>query len=344
MTGTKKFDARQLDHGTLEAMRFRAIEASRAGMKPQALAVAYGVSTRTIFKWLSDFYKGGEQALRAKSIPGRPPKLDGAQMRWLAQAVTDGTPQQHGFASGLWTLSLMRELILRQFGHKLALASVGRIMRLMGITVQKPLYRAWQQDAHKVKQWESEEFPAIKREARQTGATVYFADESGIRSDYHVGTTWAPVGQTPVVEATGRRFSLNMLSAVSAQGNFRFMLHDGTVTAPVFKTFLERLMVGADKPVFVVVDGHPVHKSALVRQYVESQQGRLQLFFLPPYSPQLNPDEQVWAHVKRAVGQQLVETKEDMKRCALGALRRIQKLPKLVQSFFHQSECLYAAM
>ena len=315
----------------------------QTSMSQSELKSLYAKGQKDIYNF-GHLIAGGEQALRAKSIPGRPPKLDGAQMRWLAQAVTDGTPQQHGFASGLWTLSLMRELIQRQFGHKLALASVGRIMRLMGITVQKPLYRAWQQDAHKVKQWESEEFPAIKREARQTGATVYFADESGIRSDYHVGTTWAPVGQTPVVEATGRRFSLNMLSAVSAQGNFRFMLHDGTVTAPVFKTFLERLMVGADKPVFVVVDGHPVHKSALVRQYVESQQGRLQLFFLPPYSPQLNPDEQVWAHVKRAVGQQLVETKEDMKRCALGALRRIQKLPKLVQSFFHQSECLYAAM
>lgn len=228
----------------------------------------------------------------------------------------------------------MRELIRRQFGHQLALASVSCFMRLIGITVQKPLYRAWQQDPERVRQWETVEFPAIKQQAREAGATVYFADESGIRSDYHVGTTWAPAGQTPVVEATGRRFSLNMISAVRARGDFLFMLQGGTITAPVFKTFLERLMVGADKPVFVVVDGHPVHKSALVRQNVESQGGRLELFFLPPYSPQLNPDEQVWAHVKRAVSQQLVESQEDMKRLTLGTLRRIQKLPKLVWSFF----------
>ena len=147
-----------------------------------------------------------------------------------------------------------------------------------------------------------------------------------------------------MVTATGRRFSHNMLLAVSPKGEFRFMLHDGTVTAPVFKTFLQRLMVGAALPVFVVVYGHPVHKSALVRQYIESQGGQLQLFILPPYSPQLNPDEQVWAHVKRRVSSQFVESKDEMKRLALGALRRIQKLPNLVRSFFRHNECLCARM
>ena len=183
-----------------------------------------------------------------------------------------------------------------------------------------------------------------ERDLNSYGATVFFADEAGIRSVYHTGTTWAPAGQTPVVTATGRRFSLNMLSAVSPKGEFRFMLHDGTVTAPVFKTFLQRLMVSATNPVFVVVDGHPVHKSALVRQYIESQAGMLQLFFLPPYSHQLNPDEQVWAHVNRRVSIQFVECKDEMKRLALGALRRMQKLPNLVRSFLGHNEYLYARM
>jgi transposase len=344
MTTDKKTDARKLDHATLEAMRMRAVEAAKAGMKVTDLARAYGVHRRTVFRWLADFYKGGEQALKAKPIPGRPPKLNEPQMQWLAQAVTDQTPLQHGFAVGLWTLSILREMIQRQFDHVMSLSSVSRVMSLLGITVQKPLYRAWQQDPERVRQWQTEEFPAIRQQARQQGATVFFADEAGIRSDYHTGTTWAPVGRTPVVPATGRRFSLNMLSAVSPKGEFRFMLHDGTVTAAVFKTFLQRLMVGATNPVFVVVDGHPAHKSALVRQYIASQTGRLQLFFLPPYSPQLNPDEQVWAHVKRRVSSQLVESKDEMKQLALGALRRIQKLPALVKSFFGHNDCLYARM
>jgi transposase len=193
-----------------------------------------------------------------------------------------------------------------------------------------------------VRQWEAETYPAIRADARAAGATIYFADESGIRSDYHTGTTWAPRGQTPVVEVTGRRFSLNMISAVSPQGEFRFMLHDGAVTATVFREFLKRLMIGADKPVFVIVDGHPIHKAKLVRAYVESLKGQLKLFYLPPYSPQLNPDEQVWAHVKRQVSTRLVQDKDEMKRLALGALRWIQRLPSLVKSFFLQPECQYA--
>jgi len=216
-------------------------------------------------------------------------------------------------------------------------------MKLLGFSVQKPLYQAWQQDPTLVHEWETRIYPTIKAQARAAGATIYFADEAGIRSDYHTGTTWAPVGETQVVAVTGRRFSFNMISAVSPRGDFRFMIHEGSVTAPTFKEFLTRLMIGASKPIFVIVDGHPIHKSKLVKDYVESLGGMLKLFYLPPYSPQLNPDEQVWAHVKRQVSRQLVQNLDDMKKLALGALRRIQKLPALVKSFFRQPECEYAA-
>lgn len=325
-------------------MRQQAVKAVHEGQHPANVAAAFGVATRTVYDWLAKFADGGQTALLAKPIPGRPSKVSADEMRWLAAAVKDHTPLQFQLESGLWTLSLMRELIHRQFGKSLALASVSRIMKLLGFTVQKPLYQAWQQDAALVRQWDTETFPAIQAEAAAVGATIYFADESGIRSDYHTGTTWAPCGETPVVEVTGRRFSLNMISAVSPRGDFRFMTHAGSVTGGVFKTFLQRLMVGATRPVFVIVDGHPIHKSKLVKDYVASLEGRLKLFYLPPYSPHLNPDEQVWAHVKREVSKRFVQSKDHMKRLALGALRRIQKLPNLVKSFFQQPECQYAAL
>lgn len=170
---------------------------------------------------------------------------------------------------------------------------------------------------------------------------IYFGDESGIRSGYHTGTTWAPQGQTPVVQATGRRFSRNMISAVSTQGEFRFILHEGSVDAKVFIEFLKRWMVNADKPVFLIVDGHPIHKAKIVKNYVEGLGGKLKLFYLPPYSPHVNPDETVWAQVKRKISRHLVESAEEMKRLALGALRSIQKLPELVKSFFMHLECRY---
>lgn len=340
----RESDGRKINHHSLQVMRQQAVKAVKSGQAVESVAEAFGVSKRSVFGWLAKFAVGGQNALLAKPVPGRPPKISAEEMRWIAQTVKDNTPQQLKFEFGLWTLSLIGELIKRQFGKSLALASVSRVMKLLGFTVQKPLYQAWQQDLVLVRQWEAETFPAIKAEAKAVGATIYFADESGIRSDYHTGTTWAPCGETPVVSVTGRRFSFNMISAVSPRGDFRFMIHEGSVTAPVFKTFLQRLMVGTTKPVFVVVDGHPTHKSVLVRKYVESQEGKLKLFFLPPYSPQLNPDEQVWAHVKRQVAKRFVQDKDEMKRLAIGALRRIQKLPELVKSFFRQPECQYAQM
>ncbi len=233
-------------------------------------------------------------------------------------------------------------MIKREFGKSLSLASVSRVMKLLGYSAQKPLYQAWQQDAELVRQWGAETYPAIKAQACAEGAMIYFADETGIRSDYHTGTTWTPVGQTPVVSVTGRRFSFNMISAVSPRGDFRFMIHEETATAKTFKEFLTRLMIGATQPVFVIVDGHPIHKSKLVRDYVATLEGRLKLFYLPPYSPHLNPDEQVWAHAKRQVSRKLVQNSDDIKKLALGALRRIQKLPELVKSFFRQPEYQYA--
>jgi transposase len=325
-------------------MRQQAIKAVQSGQSVPTVAQVLGVSTRAVYDWLAKFAAGGQQALLAKPISGRPPKVTAEEMRWLAETIKDNTPQQLKFEFGLWTLSLIGLLIKRQFGKSLSLASVSRVMKLLGFTVQKPLYQAWQQDGVLVQKWQDEIYPEIKKEAKAVGATLYFADESGMRSDYHTGTTWAPCGETPVVSVTGSRFSFNMISAVSPRGEFRFMLHEGSVTATVFREFLSRLMIGATKPVFVVVDGHPIHKAKLVQEYVASLDGQLKLFFLPPYSPQLNPDEQVWAHVKRQVAKRFVQNKEEMKRLAIGALRRIQKLPELVKSFFRQPECQYAQM
>ena len=337
-------DGRKHGRGALPAMRQQAVKAIREGQDVASVAAAYGVNVRSVFRWLADFANGGQNALLSKPIPGRPPKVSEEEMRWLAKAVKDNTPLQYKFVFGLWTLTLVGALIEREFGKKLSLASVSRIMKILGFSAQKPLYQAWQQDATLVRAWEAEIYPAIRAEAKAVGATIYFADESGIRSDYHTGTTWAPVGETPVVEVTGRRFSLNMISAVSPRGEFRFMVHDGSVNAEVFREFLKRLMIGAKQPVFLIVDGHPIHKAKLIKDFVAAQDGKLKLFTLPPYSPQLNPDEQVGAHVKRQVSLHLVQSMDEMKRLALGALRRIQKLPELVKSFFHHPECRHASI
>ena len=194
----------------------------------------------------------------------------------------------------------MRTLIRREFTVSLSAVSVGRLLRTLGLSPQRPLWRAWQADPEAVQRWRDEEFPAIRKQAKAEGATIYFADEAGIRSDYHAGTTWAPVGQTPIVKATGARHSLNMISAVTAQGLLRFSTYTGSFTGARFIEFCRKLMADTDGPVYLVVDGHPTHRSKLVKQFVASTKGRLRLFVLPAYSPQLNPDEWVWKNVNCA--------------------------------------------
>jgi transposase len=340
----RETDGREFDRHTLQTIRQQAIKAVNNGLTVNAVAQAFGVNIRTVFRWLSDYACGGQNALLGKTPPGAKPKLDPDQMNWLANTIRDKNPQQLRFVFALWTLPIIGELIHRQFGLRLSKPTISRVMKLLGFTPQRPLYRAWQQDTVWVEKWRAEEFPRLQAEAKQAGALVYFADEAGIRSDYHAGTTWAPCGETPVVQATGRRFGLNMISAVSGRGDFRFMVHEGSVTAKVFLEFVKRLAAGSDRPVYLVVDGHPIHKAKIVSDYVKAQDGRLKLIFLPPYSPALNPDEQVWGYVKPRVAKQLPQNMEALKALTLGALRRLQKLPETVQSFFLHPDCRYAAI
>jgi transposase len=328
-------DGRKLDHRTLEVLRLRAVEQVQAGCHPEDVAAALGLHRKTVYGWLAKFREGGRDALVAKPVPGRPPKLSGAQIARLYQLIVGSDPAQFSFEFALWTRDMVRQVIRREFKISLSVVSVGRLLRAMGLSPQRPLYRAYQQNPEAVQRWKDEAFPAIRAEAKAAGATIYFADEAGVRSDYHAGTTWAPVGRTPTVRATGARFSVNMLSAVSAQGALRFMLNEGTVNAAVFIDFCRRLLRDQPGPVYLVVDGHPAHRARATTEFVASTEGRLKLFFLPAYSPELNPDEWVWKNVKHdRAGKTTATSKDDLKAIVISALRRLQKLPTLVRGFF----------
>ena len=175
------------------------------------------------------------------------------------------------------------------------------------------------------------------------GATIYVADEAGIRSDYPAGTTWAPLGQTPVVASTGARHVVNMISAITPRGKLRFSTFTGTLDAEKFIAFCRRLLHDDPGAVFLIVDGHPVHRSKAVTRFVDSADGRLRLFFLPAYSPELNPDEWVWKDVKHdRIGKAGIRSAEDLRQKAENALRRLQKLPELVCAFFSDPHIRYA--
>lgn len=335
-------DGRKLDHRTLEVLRVRAVEQVRAGAHPEDVALTLGLHRKTVYGWVAKYREGGPDALRAKPVPGRPPKLSGEQLARLYALIVGRDPRQMAFEFALWTREMVRVVVRREFNVALSVVSVGRLLHTMGLSPQRPLHRAYEQNPAAVQRWKSEEYPAIRAAAKQDGATIYFADEAGIRSDYHSGTTWAPVGKTPVVHNTGARYAINMLSAISAQGALRFMVHGGTVNATVFIDFCKRLLRDASGPVYLIVDGHPAHRAKITTQFVVSTDGRLRLFLLPGYAPELNPDEWVWKNVKHdRIGKTGVTSKHDLKTKVVGALRRLQKLPALVRAFFADPHLRY---
>jgi transposase len=328
-------DGRKLDHKTLEVLRIRAVGQVEAGAHPEDVAEALGLHRKTVYGWLAKYREGGEGALKARPVPGRPSKLDGRQIARLYALIVGKDPRQLQFDFALWTRDMVRQVIRREFKVALSVVSVGRLLRKMGLSPQRPLHRAYEQNPEAVQKWKSETYPAIRAEADAAGATIFFADEAGIRSDYHSGTTWAPIGRTPVVPNTGKRFSVNMISAVTAKGALRFAVYEGNTTAASFIDFCKRLMHDAPGPVYLIVDGHSAHRAKVTTEFAASTKGRLKLFFLPGYSPQLNPDEWVWKNVKHdRIGKTGVTSQDDLKSKAIGALRRLQKLPRLVRGFF----------
>jgi transposase len=318
-------DARSYSHQTLEEIRIDAARRVQAGKSPEDVIACLGMKRRTIFRWLPAYHYGGQESLRAKPIAGAPMKMNAKQMTKLAKIIRQKNPLQ-----------------LKQFDVRLSEVSVGRLMKRLGFSPQRPLYRAWQQNPELVQGWRETEYPKIARRAKREDAVIFFADEAGIRSDHHAGTSWAPVGQTPIVQATGARFSLNMLSAVNAQGMFRFMTVEAGVNATVFREFLKRLITGMTRKIFLIVDGHPMHKAKLVQRFVEENSAAIELFFLPPYAPELNPDELAWAHIKTRVAKATVQTKEELKKSVERVMHRLQKLPDIVAGFFGTPTCAYA--
>ena len=342
MSRMKKRDGRALDHKALEAIRIQAVQRVEAGESPEDVIRVLGFSRTVIYDWLAKYREGGLDGLRAKAISGRPPRLDGKQLRWLYKAITTKSPLQYRFEFALWTRSMVRDLIRERFGVQLSDVSVGRLLKKLGLSPQKPLRRAYEQDSELVKSWLAEDFPKIQALAKKARATLYFSDEAGVRSDFHAGTTWAAKGKTPVVEATGQRYGMNIISAISPRGDMRFMTVEGRMNAGKFIEFLKRLLHNAKRPVFLIVDGHPSHRARKVFEFVRKTKGKLRLFFLPPYSPELNPDELVWNHLKNhGVGKRIVKSREELKRVVIGHLRYLQKTPDLVRAFFRERHVRY---
>jgi transposase len=338
-------DARRLDHATLEAMRERAVRSVQSGESPEVVARVIGVNRSTMYGWLAQYRRGGWRALKAKPLFGRPPKLDDKKLNWIYNTVTQKNPLQLKFAFALWTRDMVAKLIKDKFNVSLSLVSVGRLLAQLGISCQKPLHHALERDEALVQQWLKQKYPKIKALAHREKAHIYFGDAAHMRSDHHAGRTWGKKGETPIVLSTGARYRMSLISAVTSRGHMRFMIKEkGGVNADVFIEFLRRLMVGSKNKIFLIVDRGPAHVAKKTKAFVGSVSDRLRLFYLPPYSPDRNPDELVWKHLKAdTVGRASITSLEDFKEKVRSSMLSLQRNPAKIRAFYQKPSLQYAA-
>src|SRR6516162_1921137 len=341
-----KRDGRKLDHKTLEEIRRMAVERVWEGEDPSEVIASYGFCRTTIYKWLRAVEgkrKGSNlDALRSCKGTGRPPKLTKAQEQQVFRWINGRDPRQHGFDFGLWTRRVVSDLVAKRFGIQLSLASVGKVLAKVGLTPQKPLARAYERDPEAIEAWKRETYPSIAAAAKRNDAEIYFWDESGFRADVVQGTTWGVKGQTPVVEVPGKRQSISAASAVNSKGGFWFATYQGGMSAELFLAMIKLIMRGRRRPLYLVLDSLPAHRAKVVRDYVEGTDGKLKLFYLPGYAPELNPDELVWSYVKRTGTAKRPLASDELLQDRIEAdLINLQNNRGLIRSFFKAPDVSY---
>lgn len=342
----RRSDARKLESSALHLLRRQVVQAVRGGMSQTEAARTFGASLRAVSKWRRLDREGGLRALKLKRRGRRPGegRLSAKRAGRIRSMIVGKMPDQLKLPFYLWTRAAVASLIAREYGIEVSLVTVGRYLRAWGLSPQKPVRRAYERNAAAIARWLKQEYPAIARQARRDKAAIYWGDEMGLRSDHVTGTSYAPVGQTPVIRATGQRVGCNMISAITNKGALAFMVFQGKFKAPVFVEFMKRLLKQLDGRIYLIMDGHPVHKSGEARRFVDQHKPRLRLIRMPGYCPELNPDELLNQDVKtNGLGKSRPTNRTELMATVRSHLYRRQKQPQVIRNLFREEHVRYAA-
>ena len=341
-----KRDARFLTPEAQAEIRLRVVNALQEGMSQTQAAQTFGVSRWSVVQWSKIHRDAGEQALAAKRRgrrAGEAGKLSAKQCERMRALVVGKMPEQLKLPFYLWTRAAVRELIKQRCAVSLSLTAVGGYLKRWGLSAQRPVKRAYERNDEAVAQWLAEVYPQIATRAKRERARIYWGDETGLRSDDVRGRSFAPMGQPAVVKVPGRRFGCNVISALTNKGEMSFMVFEGRFQAEQFIGFCERLIKQSPSKVFLIVDGHSVHRCRKVRDWLGPRAQQIELFFLPGYTPELNPDELLNGDIKRAVSQVRPRDRQAMKAATRKWLHRRQKQPTVLANLFHAPHVHYAA-
>jgi transposase len=341
-------DGRHESDDVLDALRLRAVHARQLGYPVVDIAAILGVREGTVSRWCSRYDRGGQEALPGDRT-GRPigsgRLLTQEQEQSVQQVIETKSPQELEIPSALWTRQAARELIQQQVGLRMPIRTVGEYLRRWGFTPQKPVRKAYKQDPKAVAEWLERTYPAIERRAAQEGGEIHWGDETGVRSTCQHSRGYARPGETPELTVPGSRFSVNMISTITNQGKVRWMIYTGKMNAALFVVFLTRLLAGATKKVFLIVDHLSVHEAAAVDQWLVDKTDRIEVFYLPKYAPERNPDEYLNCDVKANINTDgLPKDREELRGKLHRFMQRLGKLPARIASYFQHKYIAYAAV
>jgi transposase len=339
-------DARKIPDEVMNYIRRIAVRAvEEKHQSPELIADIFGISRSSIYDWLRRYREYGEDALDTQSAPGAPPVITPVMDQWLKETILSSTPVDHGYDTRLWTLNILVDLLKQYFDIWVADSTVALHLHQMGLSCQTPCYRAEKQDPTQVADFLDNKFPMIQRLAEKMGADIGFEDESGVGIRTRSGRTWGKVGVPPEVRVTEQRGGYNVLSIITAQGELCYALEEKHIDGKRYVKFLEEVLRDRARPLIIIADNVSFHRSAVVRQFVRAHRTQIRMFFFPTYSPELNPDEQVWNEIKhRQIGKQPIKNKFDLKVRLRAALKSLQQNIEKIRSFFKLPTTRYAAL
>lgn len=331
-----KKDGRSINRDVLEHLRMQAVKLWKKDKKVRDIAEDFGVTLCAVYEWIKDYKRGGIGALKKRKAKGAKPKLSGKEVKKLVEMIRE-TADNYGFESPLWDCKKIRQLILEKFKKSLHFSNAWRLLQKLGLSPQKPKRQAMERDEKEVKAWIDNEWPKILAHARRWQAMLYFQDESAVRLTAVLGTTWAKKGKTPTVRVTGKKGTIGVTSAISPAGRMVFRLEKEYVNSTLHIEFLKQIQKNhPHRKIIVIEDKAPAHIAKKVAQFLETQKKRFAVYFLPSYSPELNPDEHVWAYLKGfKLKAHQAKTLKEFKPLVLSKMRSIQKDTTIMPSFFY---------
>ena len=331
----KKSDGRSVSHEVLEAYRYRTIELYQKGKSAQEIAFFFGVHRGSASLWIKNWKDMGKSALKSTKALGPNPKLNKEDRKqiisWLKKSA-----MEFGFETPLWDCKRIQRMIKKELNKGIAISNLWENLRRWNLTPQKPEKVALERNQRKVTEWINTEWPEIEEHRRRWQAMLYFQDESSVSLVPVLGKTWAKKGETPKIRVTGNRGSICLSSAISPAGRMVFRIEKGTVTSKTFVDFLKQIMKNHQRrKIIVVTDNYPAHDSKYVNNFIEQNKKRIAVYYLPTYSPDLNPDEDVWKYLKNVkLKAHQARNKKEFKPLVLSKMQSMQKRPYLIKSFF----------